>query len=120
MPAGSHIILVSTSLCANSAVTPGYLSYVASKGAIEQMNRVMSKDVARKGITVNTVAPGPTGTELFYKGKNEQVLKMIAGQSPFNRFGEPEEIADAMAFLSGHESRWVSGQVLRVNGAAYC
>ncbi|KAI4172917.1 MAG: hypothetical protein LQ343_003325, partial [Gyalolechia ehrenbergii] len=104
MPLGSHIILLSTSLCINSAVTPMYLSYNTSKGAIEQMNRVMSKDVARKGITVNTVAPGPTGTELFYRGKSEQLLKMIAGQSPFNRFGEPEEIADAMAFLCGNES----------------
>lgn len=120
MPPGSHIILVSTSLCINSAILPTYLSYTASKGAIEQMNRVLSKDVARKGITVNTIAPGPTGTELFYKGKSEQLLKMIAGQSPFNRFGEPEEIADAMAFLCGNESRWVSGQVLRVNGAGYC
>ncbi|KAL8717142.1 MAG: hypothetical protein Q9225_005584, partial [Loekoesia sp. 1 TL-2023] len=115
MPPGSHIILVSTSLCINSAILPTYLSYTASKGAIEQMNRVLSKDVARKGITVNTIAPGPTGTEMFYKGKSEQLLKIIAGQSPFNRFGEPEEIADAMAFLCGNESRWVSGQVLRVN-----
>ncbi|KAL8826997.1 MAG: hypothetical protein Q9170_007186 [Blastenia crenularia] len=120
MPPGSHIILVSTSLCINSAITPVYLSYTASKGAIEQMNRVLSKDVARKGITVNTIAPGPTGTEMFYRGKSEQLLKMIAGQSPFSRIGEPEEIADAFAFLSGNDSRWVSGQVVRVNGAGYC
>ncbi|KAI4180553.1 MAG: hypothetical protein L6R41_007169 [Letrouitia leprolyta] len=119
MPPGSHIILLSTSLCINSAVLPVYLSYMASKGAIEQMNRVLAKDVARKGITVNTVAPGPTGTELFYRGKDENMLKMIAGQSPFNRFGEPDEIASAMAFLAGKDSSWVSGQVLRVNGAGY-
>ncbi|KAL8936032.1 MAG: hypothetical protein Q9211_004383, partial [Gyalolechia sp. 1 TL-2023] len=84
MPPGSHIILLSSSLCINSAVSPMYLSCNISKGAIEQMNRVMAKDVARKGITVNTVGPGPTGRELFYKSKNEQLLKMIAGQSPFN------------------------------------
>lgn len=119
MAPGSHIILLSTSLCVNSAVTPMYLSYNTSKGAIEQMNRVMAKDVARKGIAVNTIAPGPTGTELFYRGKDENLLKAIAGQSPFNRFGEPDEIASAMAFLAGNDSRWVSGQVLRVNGAAY-
>ncbi|KAL9597296.1 MAG: hypothetical protein Q9219_005220 [cf. Caloplaca sp. 3 TL-2023] len=119
MPPGSHVILLSTSLTINSAVLPVYLSYNASKGAIEQMNRVLSKDLARKGINVNTIAPGPTGTDIFYKGKSEQMLKMIAGQSPFNRFGEPEEIADAMAFLSGNDSRWVSGQLIRVNGAGY-
>jgi 3-oxoacyl-[acyl-carrier protein] reductase len=63
---------------------------------------------------VNAVAPGPTGTELFFRGKNEQVLKMIAGFSPMNRIGEPDEIAETIAYLSG--SRWVSGQVVRVNG----
>ncbi|KAI4200367.1 MAG: hypothetical protein LQ346_002377 [Caloplaca aetnensis] len=120
MPPGSHVVLLSTSLCMNSAVLPHYLLYTTSKGAVEQMSRVMSKDLARKGIAVNTIAPGPTGTELFYKGKSEEVLKFIAAQSPFNRLGEPEEVADAMAFFCGSDSRWVSGQTLRVNGAAYC
>lgn len=120
MPPGSHVILLSTCLCIDSAVLPQYLLYDTSKGAIEQMNRVMSKDLARKGIAVNTIAPGPTATELFYKGKSEEILKIIAAKSPFNRFGEPEEIADAMAFFCGSDSRWVSGQILRVNGAAYC
>lgn len=120
MPPGSHIILLSTSLCINSAVLPQYLLYNTSKGAIEQMNRVMAKDLARKGIAVNTIAPGPTGTEMFYKGKTEELLKFIADQSPFKRFGEPEELADAISFFAGSDSRWVSGQILRVNGAGYC
>ena len=80
------------------------------------MTRLLSKDLARKGISVNAVAPGPTGTELFYKGKSEQQLKMIAGGSPYNRIGEPDEIAGVIAFLSGDGSSWVAGQVLRVNG----
>ena len=116
MAPGSHIILISTSLCHASTVNPNYLLYVTTKGAIEQMTRVLSKDLARKGISVNAVAPGPTGTELFFKGKSEQLLKMIAAGSPFNRIGEPEEIADAIAFLSGGDSRWVAGQVVKVNG----
>ncbi|KAL8712982.1 MAG: hypothetical protein Q9220_002842 [cf. Caloplaca sp. 1 TL-2023] len=119
MPSGSHIVLLSTSLCINSAILPRYLLYNTTKGAIEQMNRILAKDLAQKGITVNIIAPGPTGTELFYKGKTEEMLKMISAQSPFNRFGEPDEIADAMAFLCGNDSRWVSGQIIRVNGAAY-
>ena len=117
MAPGSHINLLSTSLCVNSAVAPSYLLYNTSKGAIEQMTRVMSKDLAPKGISVNAIAPGPTGTELFYRGKSEQFLKTIAGMSPYNRIGEPDEVADAMAFLSSSDSRWVSGQILRVNGA---
>ena len=116
MASGSHVILVSTSLTQASTVMPGYLLYNTTKGAIEQMVRVMSKDLMRQGICVNAVAPGPTGTELFFKGKNEQMLKMIAGFSPANRIGTPEEVADVVHFLSGEGSRWMSGQVVRVNG----
>ena len=116
MRSGSHIVLVSTTLCTASTVTPNYLLYCATKGAIEQMTRVLSKDLARKGISVNAIAPGPTGTELFLKGKPEPVLKMIAGFNPQNRIGTPEEVADAIVFFSGDGSRWVTGQVIRVNG----
>jgi len=116
MPEGSHVVLISTSLTVASMVTPGYLLYNTTKGAIEQMTRVMSKDLARKGIVVNAVAPGPTGTELFFKGKSEELVKTIAGFSPFNRIGKPEDIAEAIVFLSGDQSRWISGQVLRANG----
>lgn len=80
------------------------------------MTRGLSKDLARKGIMVNAVAPGPTATDLFLKGKSEQALKMIAGFNPQGRIGKPEEIADAVAYLSGEQSSWVTGQVLRVNG----
>ena len=116
MPSGSSIVLISTSQCTASTVTPAYLLYNATKGAIEQMTRVMSKDLAAKGICVNAVAPGPTGTDLFYKGKTEQVLKMIAGFSPMGRIGKPEEIAEAIVWLSEGYSSWVSGQILRANG----
>lgn len=116
MAAGSHIVLFSTTLCAASTVTPNYLTYCSTKGAIEQMTRLLSKDLARKTISVNCVAPGPTATELFLKGKSDQLLKIIAGFNPQNRIGKPEEIADAVVYLSGQESSWVTGQVLRVNG----
>ncbi|KAL8928900.1 MAG: hypothetical protein Q9172_000738 [Xanthocarpia lactea] len=118
MAPGSHVVLLSTSVCKNSSIMPNYLLYITSKGAIEQMTRVMAKDLARKGINVNAIAPGPTGTELFYKGKSEQLINMIAGLSPFNRLGQPEELADGIALLCGNDSRWISGQVLHVNGAA--
>lgn len=76
----------------------------------------MCKDLTPKGISVNAVSPGPTGTELFYKGKTEQMLKMIAGLSPMGRIGKPEEIAEAIVWLSSGPSSWISGQVLRANG----
>ncbi|OTA64242.1 NAD(P)-binding protein [Hypoxylon sp. EC38] len=114
MPRGSHIIFMSTTLTVASTVMPGYLLYNSTKGAIEQMTRVINKDLGRKGILVNAVAPGPTGTELFFRGKSEEMLKTIANFNPQGRIGTPEEIAEAVVFLS--HSSWVAGQVLRANG----
>lgn len=117
MPSGGRIVFVSTGVTNLSNVAPAYLLYASAKGAIEQMARVMAKDLARKGILVNAVAPGPTTTELFLTGKPDQIIKAVASNSPFNRIGEPEEIAGVMAFLCGKDSSWMSGQTLRVNGA---
>ena len=111
------MIFLSSTVCGNSVVLPNYLLYASTKGAIEQMVHVLAKDLGRKGITVNAIAPGPTGTELFFKGKSEQLLNTIRSWSPFGRLGTPEEIAGAIAFLAGPGGSWTSGQVLRVNGA---
>lgn len=116
IPDGGRIIFFSTTLTAASTVTPNYLLYIATKGAIEQMTRALAKDLGKRGITVNVVSPGPTGTDLFYNGKPEAVVKMIAGFNPMNRIGTPEEIAKVVGFLAGPESTWVNGQNFRVNG----
>jgi 3-oxoacyl-[acyl-carrier protein] reductase len=117
MSRGGSVVLISTTQNHASTVTPGYGLYCATKGAIEQMVRVLSKELlAKKGVKVNAVAPGPTGTDLFYEGKSEQMLKMIANLNPNARIGTPEEVADAIVFLCRDEARWVSGQTIRVNG----
>ncbi|KAF2027735.1 NAD(P)-binding protein [Setomelanomma holmii] len=116
LKSGSHIVLLSTSLCAVSTITPNYLLYTSSKGAIEQMTRVLAKDLGTKGINVNAVSPGPTATELFFQGKDQKLVDMIASSNPFKRIGKPEEIARAIAYLSGEGGSWVNGQILRVNG----
>lgn len=85
-----------------------------TKGAIEQMTRVLAKDLGRQQIYVNAIAPGPTATNMFLDGKSPELLEKIASWSPHNRIGQPEEVAQTIAYLS--ESPWVSGQVLRVNG----
>lgn len=110
------MILVSTSLTNLSQVMPNYLLYLTTKGAIEQMTRVLAKDLGRKGINVNAVGPGPTATELFFEGKSEELVKTIASWNPFQRLGTPEDIARAMAWLAGPESKWINGQVVKVNG----
>ena len=59
---------------------------------------------------------GPVGTELFSNGKTEQQVAQIARMAPLERIGQPDEIADAVAFLAGPDGAWVNAQVLRVNG----
>lgn len=116
MSKGGRIIFVSTGVCHFSAVTPDYLLYAATKGAIEQMTRVMSKGLAQKGIHVNAVAPGPTATEFFFRGKTEAMIQGMAKAHPLGRLGEPEDIAGVVAFFAGDDSRWVTGQIYLVNG----
>ena len=78
----------------------------ATKGAINQMTRLLSKDLARKGIMVNAVAPGPTATDMFLNGKSEQLLNTIKSYNPQNKIGEPEQVADVVAFLCSDASSW--------------
>ncbi|POS75515.1 3-oxoacyl-(acyl-carrier protein) reductase [Diaporthe helianthi] len=119
MAPGGRVIFVSTGVVKASIVAPSYLLYGATKGAVEQMTRIMAKDLAAKGINVNAVAPGPTGTELFFEGKSEAMVETIKRASPFGRLGEPDDIASVVAFLSGKDSAWVAGQVIHVNGASF-
>lgn len=80
------------------------------------MTRVMAKDLAGKGISVNCVAPGPTDTELFHAETPASVLKIAESMSPYGRIGNTEEVADAIAFYCGYNSRWITGQVVKING----
>jgi 3-oxoacyl-[acyl-carrier protein] reductase len=115
MPPGSHVVFFSTSLCHSNTVMAPQLAYCSSKGAIEQITRILSKDLAPKGIIVNGIAPGPTATELFMRGKPDALIEIIKKQSPFNRLGTPEEVAETVVYLSG--TSWVAGQTVRANGS---
>jgi 3-oxoacyl-[acyl-carrier protein] reductase len=96
---------------------PGYSSYVATKGAVEQMTRVFAKEVGARGINVNAVLPGPTNTELFTSGKSEELIARLASLNAFNRIGEPEDISGVVVFLAGDDAKWISGQTIGINGA---
>jgi len=116
MTEGGRIIFISSSLSVASDVLPFYVVYVASKGAVEQLTRALCKDLGPRGITVNTVSPGPTNTDLLRAGLPAEQLKAIGALSPHNRLGEPDEIASVVNFVAGPESSWVNGQNYRVNG----
>jgi 3-oxoacyl-[acyl-carrier protein] reductase len=95
---------------------PGYSVYAGSKGAVEAMTLVLARELRGRDITVNAVAPGPTATDLFLDGKDQETIDRLASQPPLQRLGTPEDIAGVVAFLAGPDGRWVNGQVLRANG----
>lgn len=82
--------IINFSSSVNRLMSPTYGTYVASKSAVEQLTRVFAKEVGR-GITVNSVSPGPVNTKLFTKGKPQEVIERLASMSAFNRIGEPDD-----------------------------
>ena len=90
----------------------------ASKGGITAMLRPIAAEVAREGVTVNGVSPGYIATEML--GEIDPAgLEATLGLVPMRRYGKPEEIAAAMAFLASEDAAYITGQVLRVNGGLY-
>ncbi len=114
MSKGGRIVNISTTV--TNLMFPNYGLYAASKGAVEQITRVLAKELGQRDITVNSVSPGPTDTELFRAGKTEEQIAGLAQMSAFGRLGRPADIADLVAFLVSEEARWVSGQNIRANG----
>jgi 3-oxoacyl-[acyl-carrier protein] reductase len=118
MKPGSTIIFISTDLTESSSVPPEFLLYVSTKGALNQMVRVLARDLAREGIRVNAISPGATNTALFRDSMSDEQVRMIASQNPFERIGEPHDVAAAVSMLWGKDSSWITGQVLMVNGGS--
>ena len=111
---GGRIINTSTSQV--GMLHPTYGVYAATKAAVEVMTHVLSKELRGRNITVNAVAPGPTATKLFLDGKPQQVIDNLTKLPPLERLGQPEDVANVVAFLAGKDGGWINGQVLRANG----
>lgn len=111
---GGRIVALST---LNTVVPgPGISLYAASKAALEQFVKVAAREYGPRAITVNTVSPGATDTDMFHQHNPPEAEAMLVGITALGRMGEPAEVADVIGFLAGPDSRWITGQNLRVSG----
>lgn len=90
----------------------GATAYLGSRGALEQFTQGVAQELAPRGITVNTVAPGFTDTGIL----TDVYKKMGIEASPFKRLGRPQDIADVVAFLVSEQARWMTGQTIQAGG----
>ncbi len=96
----------------------GQANYAAAKAGLIGFTKSVAQENARKGITVNVVAPGYIGTEMVL-AVPEKVMEQIVGQIPIGRVGTPEEIARCVTFLAAEEAGFITGSTLSANGGQY-
>ncbi len=111
---GGRIMALSSSVIAKS--TPTYGAYIASKAGVEGLVKVLAGELRGRNISVNAVAPGPVATPLFLKDKTDEQIAQLSKIAPFERLGEPEDVARVISFLAGPEGGWINAQVIRPNG----
>lgn len=91
---------------------PGQTNYSATKAGLIGATKALAQEVAKRGITVNAIAPGFVKTDMV-EGLDEEALKKMI---PMNRFGEPEEIANLVAFLASDKASYITGECISING----
>src|SRR5271154_874182 len=111
---GGRIVNFSSSV--TSLLQPTYGVYAATKAAVEAMTSILAKELRGRNIPVNAIAPGPTATSLFLDGKPQEAIDRLAKLAPLERLGQPQDIADVVAFLVSPDGAWINGQTLRANG----
>jgi 3-oxoacyl-[acyl-carrier protein] reductase len=120
---GSNIIVIS-SLGARTAVgtpdmdKPSILAYAATKGALETLVKYWAGILGPRGIRVNAVAPGVIDTDMSNFSKTEAGRNIVVGMQALKRIGEPEDVADVVAFLASDAARWITGASIPVDGGS--
>lgn len=115
LPNGGRIINLSSST--TRGWSPGYSIYAGSKSAIEQFTRSLSRELGPRGITVNSVIPGLTDTDMV-ADYPPAVRESVAKNTTLGRLGQPRDIADVVAFLASDDARWITGQQVVANGGS--
>jgi 3-oxoacyl-[acyl-carrier protein] reductase len=112
---GGRIVAVSSGLADTPMANTS--AYSASKSAVETLVRSLAKEVGPRGVTVNAVRPGITKTESLTIPQPH--IDALVAQTPLRRVGEPEDLADVIAFLVSNDARWVTGQVIYASGGLW-
>lgn len=115
---GGRVIWISSSVTKNSSVGPQTVLYNITKGSVEQLVRVLAKDLGAKGITVNAVAPAATETELYTKTWSKEFTERFASLHPMKRIGRPDDMAPIVTFLASDGAGWINGQAIHVNNVS--
>jgi 3-oxoacyl-[acyl-carrier protein] reductase len=96
----------------------GQVAYAGTKAALEGMAKSIARELASRGITANVIAPGFIETDMT-KGMPEEAKTGLLASIPVGEIGKPEDVADAVCFLASERGRYITGQVLNVNGGLY-
>lgn len=94
---------------------PGQTNYSAAKAGVIGATKALAQEVARRGVTVNAVAPGFIRTDMTQDLNEDELKKLV----PMQRFGDPEEVADSVVFLASKNASYITGEVLSINGGLY-
>lgn len=116
MSDGGRIINMSSGV--TDLVSPSSLVYSMTKAAVKMMSQILAKELAPRGITVNTLSPGLIDTEMVsdWVNASDESRAWAASTSVFNRIGEPSDVASAVAFLVSDDATWITGQCLGTGG----
>jgi 3-oxoacyl-[acyl-carrier protein] reductase len=108
--------IINISSGAASGKFPTYSVYAASKAAVNTFSSVWARELGGRGITVNSVSPGPVETDMMWAVNTQESVDAMAKMAPLGRIAQPADIADVVAFLASDKARWITGRDIIADG----